>query len=50
MRRQPQLPTDIQQGCQTTGYESRIRELCEEVLETVCKVRRGGREERCWML
>ena len=46
MRRQPQLPTDIQQGCQTTGYESRIRELCEEVLETVCKVRGGGGRRR----
>ena len=42
MRRQPQLPKDVQQGCQTTGYETRIRELCEEVLETVCKVRGEG--------
>ena len=33
-----QIPRDIKQGCTTTGYEKRIRELCEEVLETVCKV------------
>jgi len=32
-----QIPRDIKQGCTTTGYEKRIRELCEEVLETVCK-------------
>ena len=34
-----QIPRDIKQGCTTTGYEKRIRELCEEVLETICKVR-----------
>ena len=33
-----QIPRDIKQGCTTTGYEKRIRELCEEVLETICKV------------
>ena len=37
-RAKRQLPRDIEQGCRTTGYEKRIRELCEEVLETVCKV------------
>ena len=36
MRRQ--VPTEIKQGCTTTGYEKRVRELCEEVLETKCKV------------
>ena len=33
-----QVPTEIKQGCTTTGYEKRVRELCEEVLETKCKV------------
>ena len=33
-----QIPRDIKQGCTTTGYEKMIRELCEEVLETICKV------------
>merc|ERR1712064_176467 len=32
-----QIPREIEQGCKTTGYETRLRELCEEVLETVCK-------------
>ena len=32
------MPTEIKQGCTTTGYEKRVRELCEEVLETKCKV------------
>ena len=36
MRRQ--LPREIDQGCRTTGYETRVRELCEEVLDTVCTV------------
>jgi len=31
-----QLPREIDQGCRTTGYETRVRELCEEVLDTVC--------------
>ena len=30
---------DFKQGCTTTGYESRFRELCEEEFEEVCKVR-----------
>ena len=33
-----QVPTEIKQGCTTTGYEKRVRELCEEVLETKCTV------------
>jgi len=33
-----QIPKDIKQGCETTGYEKRVREVCEEVLEKVCKV------------
>ena len=37
-----QIPRDIKQGCTTTGYEKRIRELCEEVLETICKVSRAS--------
>jgi len=28
---------DFKQGCTTTGYESRFRELCEEEFEEVCK-------------
>ena len=32
-----QIPRDIKQGCTTTGYEKRLRELCEEILETKCK-------------
>ena len=32
-----QIPRDIKQGCTTTGYETRLRELCEEILETKCK-------------
>eukprot|EP00091_Calanus_sinicus_P025113 TRINITY_DN9393_c0_g1_i1.p1 TRINITY_DN9393_c0_g1~~TRINITY_DN9393_c0_g1_i1.p1 ORF type:complete len:191 (+),score=27.21 TRINITY_DN9393_c0_g1_i1:93-665(+) len=36
-RTKRQIPGDIKQGCETTGYEKRIRELCEEVLETICK-------------
>lgn len=36
-RAKRQIPGDIKQGCETTGYEKRIRELCEEVLETICK-------------
>ena len=44
-----QIPRDIKQGCTTTGYEKRIRELCEEVLETICKVSGGG-ELQCYVL
>jgi hypothetical protein len=29
----------IKQGCVTTGYEKRTRELCEEVTDRVCTVR-----------
>ena len=29
----------IKQGCETTGYEMRTRELCEEVTDRVCTVR-----------
>jgi len=36
-RTKRQIPKDIKQGCETTGYEKRIRELCEEVLEKICK-------------
>lgn len=38
-----QVPREIDQGCRTTGYETRVRELCEEVLDNVCKVRTVGR-------
>ena len=30
---------DFKQGCTTTGYENRFRELCVEEFEEVCKVR-----------
>lgn len=29
----------VQQGCETTGYEERTRELCEEVVDRVCEVK-----------
>ena len=38
-----QIPREINQGCRTTGYETRVRELCEEVLDNVCKVRTVNR-------
>lgn len=34
-RKIPDL-TGINQGCRTTGYETRDREVCEEVVERVC--------------
>jgi len=37
LRTKRQIPKNIKQGCVTTGYDTRIRELCEEVLETICK-------------
>ena len=37
-----QIPRNIKQGCTTTGYEKRVRELCEEVLETICTVSSGA--------
>ena len=37
-RTKRQLPKDIKQGCETTGYEKRLRELCEEVVDRICKV------------
>jgi len=36
-RSKRQIPKTVKQGCETTGYEKRIRELCEEVLEKICK-------------
>jgi len=29
---------DIDEGCKTTGYETRFRELCEEVVEKECEI------------
>jgi len=37
LRTRRQIPKDIKQGCETTGYEKRIRDVCEEVLEKICK-------------
>lgn len=37
LRQKRQIPKNIKQGCETTGYEKRLRELCEEVVEKVCK-------------
>ena len=28
----------IEQGCKTTGYETREREICEEITERICLV------------
>ena len=28
----------IEQGCKTTGYETREREICEEIEERICLV------------
>ena len=39
-RKIPDL-TGINQGCRTTGYETRDREVCEEVVERVCVVRQN---------
>ena len=31
----------IEQGCKTTGFQERIREICEEVTDRVCTVSRA---------
>jgi len=31
------IEESIEEGCQTTGYETRFRELCEEEFEEICK-------------
>ena len=36
-RKIPDL-SGIEQGCKTTGYETREREICEEIVERVCLV------------
>ena len=36
-RKIPDL-SGIEQGCKTTGYETREREICEEIQERVCVV------------
>ena len=37
-RKVPDL-SGIEQGCKTTGYETREREICEEIEERICLVR-----------
>ena len=37
-RTSPDL-SGIQQGCRIEGYETREREICEEITERVCLVR-----------
>merc|ERR1712106_1062984 len=37
LRTKRQIPKDIKQGRETTGYEKRLRELCEEVVDRICK-------------
>ena len=36
-RKVPDL-SDIQQGCEIQGYETREREICEEIVERICLV------------
>ena len=36
-RKIPDL-SGIEQGCKTTGYETREREICEEIEERICLV------------
>ena len=31
--------SDIRQGCEIQGYETREREICEEIVERICLVR-----------
>ena len=31
------MPNEILEGCQTTGYETQIREECTAVTDTECK-------------
>ena len=38
-RKIPDL-SGIQQGCQTTGFQTRERQVCEDVVERVCSVSR----------